>query len=109
MTRYIFRREELSIFVGIGSTKLIFVGYGKLNFTTVIDFLHQASCMYACIYSLFKYAAFGCRTYFFVLTRVFAEFQQSCNLVLSNTTDILEQHSFLKQKNDHVTHIKYVF
>ena len=28
----------------LGSTKLIFVGYGQLNSTTVLDFLHQ-ECM----------------------------------------------------------------
>ena len=50
MARYLFRREELPIFVGYSqvnqyqSTKLIFVGYGQLNFTTVLGFLHKA-CM----------------------------------------------------------------
>ena len=45
MARYRFRREELPIFVGSGqinlfrSTKLIFVGYGQLNYTTVLVFL----------------------------------------------------------------------
>ena len=61
MARYPFLREELPIFVGYVQlnqglskcrktlTKLIYVGYGQLNSTTVLDFLHW----------LFKYAAFG--------------------------------------------------
>ena len=51
MARYLFRREELLIFVGYDqlneywSTKLISVGYGQLNSTTIlVFFLHQA-CM----------------------------------------------------------------
>ena len=56
MARCLFHREELPIFIcysqlnqGLSMcrktlTKLIFVGYGQLNSTDVLKFLHQA-CM----------------------------------------------------------------
>ena len=42
MTRYLFCRKELPIFVGFLSAILIFLGYSQLNSTTVLGFLHQA-------------------------------------------------------------------
>ena len=73
--RYFSGYSQLNLYQ---STKLIFVGDGQLNSTTILDF-----CTRQVWLLLFKYAAFGRRAYFLVLTRVFARFQQSCALEAS--------------------------
>ena len=52
----------------------IFVGYGQLNSTTVLDFFLYQACM------TLLFAAFGRRAHCFVMTRIFARFQQSGTL-----------------------------
>ena len=79
MARYLFRREGLPICGG--HAQLIFAGYGQIKSTNVLDRLHQA-----CItmYTSYLYMQhLGAGHIFFVLTRVFARFQQSCTLETS--------------------------